>query len=83
MGLTNIPQSRSAVADLLRHARRTAGLKQVELASRLAVPQSFVSKYEAGERKLDILELRAICAALGVPLTAFIVELERELGEQA
>jgi transcriptional regulator with XRE-family HTH domain len=46
-------------------ARKDAGLKQTEVALRLQKPQSFVSKYERGERRLDVLEFGAIAVALG------------------
>ena len=49
-----------------------SGLKQEELAKRLGVHQSFVSKVENGERRLDVLELRDLCEALGIGLSAFI-----------
>lgn len=62
--------------NLLRELRLQAGLKQVDLASRLDLPQSFVSKYEAGERSLDILELREICHALNLPFLDFTKLLE-------
>lgn len=49
---------------LLRQVRKEANVSQQELARRLARPQSFVSKYESGERRLDIVELFDICDAL-------------------
>jgi transcriptional regulator with XRE-family HTH domain len=55
-------------------------LSQAALAARLKVPQSFVSKVETGERRLDILELRQFCRALEVPLNHFVQQLEDELG---
>ncbi|MBI2955619.1 MAG: helix-turn-helix transcriptional regulator [Chloroflexi bacterium] len=58
--------------ELLREVRQRADLRQQDLASRISEPQSFVSKYESGERRLDVLELRQICAALGVPLAEFL-----------
>jgi transcriptional regulator with XRE-family HTH domain len=61
---------------LLRAKRRDAGLRQADLARRLGQPQSFVSKYECGERRLDVLELRHICEALGLSLVDFVRELE-------
>jgi transcriptional regulator with XRE-family HTH domain len=64
---------------LLRKARVEAGLTQMELASRLGVPQSFVSKYESGERRLDVLELRLVCQAVGVSLQEFVRRLEKGL----
>ena len=42
-------------------------------------PQSFVSKYEIGERRLDLIELREVCAALGVPLLEFVKQFEEIL----
>jgi transcriptional regulator with XRE-family HTH domain len=38
----------------------------------LDVPQSFVSKYESGERRLDLIELQQVCDALGVDLLVFV-----------
>lgn len=61
---------------LLRQLRSDAGLRQSELAQRLGRPQSYVSKYEAGERRLDILELRDICDAVGVPLQELVRRFE-------
>ncbi|MEA4856006.1 helix-turn-helix transcriptional regulator [Solidesulfovibrio sp.] len=57
---------------LLLALRKEAGLRQIELAARLGCPQSFVSKYESGQRRLDLIELDAICEALGIPLDEFI-----------
>lgn len=52
---------------ILREAREGAGLRQVDVATRLSVPQSFVSKYESGERSLDFVEVFRICIALELP----------------
>ncbi len=57
---------------LLRQIRIDGGLRQVDLAERVGQPQSFVSKYESGERRLDLLELRQICKAVGIALTDFV-----------
>lgn len=51
---------------LLRGYRLDAGLTQADLADRLGHAQTFVSKYELGQRRLDIVELSAVCDALGV-----------------
>ncbi len=68
---------RSHLRTLLRNVRIEAGLRQVDLAGRLGQPQSFVSKYEAGERRLDVVELEQVCAACGVPLSEFIARFVR------
>jgi len=65
---------------LLRDLRLTAGLRQIDLAERLGVKQSFVSKYESGERRLDVLELRRVCKSLNTTLAAFAAKLESTLG---
>jgi transcriptional regulator with XRE-family HTH domain len=52
------------------------GLSQVDLARRLRRPQSFVSKYESGQRRLDLIELRAISRALGVDLLDLVRRFE-------
>jgi transcriptional regulator with XRE-family HTH domain len=46
-------------------ARKKAGLTQVEVANALKKPQSFVSKYESGERLLDVAEFLEIARILG------------------
>lgn len=61
---------------LLRQLREEAGLTQAQVAERLDEPQSFVSKYEAGERRLDVIELRQVTEALGVPLRDLLEQLE-------
>ena len=63
------------LCELLRVLRREAGLTQVEVAKRLDVPQSFVSKYESGERRLDVIELRHVAAAIGTTLDVVISRL--------
>jgi len=64
---------------LLREIRLDADLRQSELAKRLGQPQSFVSKYESGERRLDLLELRQVCEAVGISLKEFIRKFEKSL----
>jgi len=52
--------------ELLAEARESKGLTQKQVANKLGKPQSFVSKYENGERRLDVLEFVQICKAIGV-----------------
>lgn len=63
----------------LRKTRLAAGLTQKELAERLHQTQSFVSKCERAERRVDVVELRAFCRVLGLSLTDFIRDLEAAL----
>lgn len=64
------------VQELLRQMREEAGLRQVDLADKLGHPQSFVSKYESGDRCLDLVELEEVCKALGISLSAFVRRYE-------
>lgn len=61
---------------LLRQIRTEAGLRQEDLAEKLGQPQSFVSRCESGERRVDLLELREICHAVGLTLAQFIRRFE-------
>ena len=68
---------------LLRGVRVEAGLTQSELASRLGTDQTFISKYESGERRLDILELREVCQVIGIDFVAFIRRLDQDLKSES
>jgi transcriptional regulator with XRE-family HTH domain len=57
------PQYRR-LCDALARARRARDVTQTQLATSLGRPQSFVSKYEAGERRLDFIEVLDIAACL-------------------
>lgn len=63
---------------LLIEARKAAGLTQGELAKKLSRPQSFVSKYERGERRLDVVEFLEVALAIGIDATNFIKKLDSE-----
>ena len=56
---------------MLRALRLEKGLTQVDLAARLGLPQSYVSKYETGERRVDFVETALICDALGIGIESF------------
>ncbi len=49
------------------------------MAEALGFPQSVVSKWESGERRLDLLELRDVCEALGISLVDFVKRFEKAL----
>jgi transcriptional regulator with XRE-family HTH domain len=59
---------------LLVEARKTAGLTQAELAARLSRPQSFISKIEHGERRLDVIEFFEVAQALGIDPMQFLTQ---------
>ena len=61
---------------LLRQLRVDAGLTQVQVADRLGEPQSFVSKYESGERRLDVIELKHVVEVMGSTLQDVVRDLE-------
>ncbi len=68
---------------LMVNARKTAGLSQVDLAKRVHRPQSYVSKYERGERRVDVVEFLELSEALGIDPAAIIRRLRRSRGRAA
>ncbi|HKV54446.1 MAG TPA: helix-turn-helix transcriptional regulator, partial [Candidatus Binataceae bacterium] len=66
------PREHKVVGQVLSDIRKRAGVTQQELAQRLNKPQSFVSAYENGQRRIDLLEFMRITEALRVdPRKAF------------
>lgn len=70
-------QRRLRLQTVLKSVRVEAGLKQTELAERLKCDQSFVSRYERGERRLDLIELDQIASACGVDLVDLVRRYSR------
>ena len=66
---------------LFHRVRAEAGLSQEALAKKLGKPKSFVSKYESGARRLDLLELRDVCIAMGVSVVAFVRRFDKLIRE--
>jgi transcriptional regulator with XRE-family HTH domain len=64
--------------ELLVELRKGAGVTQAELSQRLDRPQSFVSKYERGERRLDVVEFGQVAKALGVNPVNVLAKFYRE-----
>jgi transcriptional regulator with XRE-family HTH domain len=60
-------------------ARHAAGLTQQQLANRLGRPQSFVAKYEGGERRVDVVELFEIAAALDADARRIVQAVSKSL----
>lgn len=76
-----VEREQRALQELLRELRLEAGLRQVDVAKAMNFPQSMVSKYEAGERRLDIPEVRALCEMFGLTLSQFVEKLDNRLRE--
>ena len=60
------------LASMVREARQAKGVTMRELADRLGRPHTVVAKIESGERRVDLVELEAICDALGISLIEFV-----------
>jgi len=61
---------------LLRQAREDAGLRQIDVATQLGVPQSYVAKVESGERKLSFIEVLDLCKAIDLDPIALVDRLK-------
>lgn len=64
---------------VLRDTREGAGLTQAQFARKIGETQTFVSKCERGERRIDLIELRTFCRVLGVSLKRFVSAMERAI----
>lgn len=73
---------RKVLQNILKQARTDACITQQELAALLDRPQSYVSKYESGERRLDFIEVLDICDALEVAPGKVILAYRQRLGSQ-
>jgi transcriptional regulator with XRE-family HTH domain len=67
-----LKESRRRLCTALREAREAAGLTQTDLAKRLGVGQSYVSKIENGDRRIEVAELVLVCRALDIDPVKFI-----------
>ena len=75
-------QQYRAMLGLLRECRVESGVKQVDLVRDLSLDQSTISRIETGDRRLDVIELRHFCAALGITLPDFVSRLEIRLAKE-
>jgi transcriptional regulator with XRE-family HTH domain len=69
----------AAFLKVLRHTRKRSGFTQIQLAEKIAETQTFVSKCERGERRIDVVELRSFCEAFGMPLKQFVTVFEKAI----
>ncbi len=67
------------LGEVLVRARERAGLKQSDVAARLALPASYLSKVENGTRRLDVIELIQIADAMDTDPAEIVRELRRAL----
>ena len=72
----------SVVTDLLKELRKDAGITQVQMAEMLGQTQSLFSKYERGEVRLDVIQLRTIAEKLGLTLTKFAERIDKRLAAE-
>jgi transcriptional regulator with XRE-family HTH domain len=68
---------------LLREQREAAGITQVELAARLGETQSYISKVERGERRLDLVQLGFFCRNIGMSLTEFVAQFQKHTNKRS
>jgi transcriptional regulator with XRE-family HTH domain len=68
-------RSYAAFTELLKEERRNAGLTQAALAKKLRRPQSYVSKYERGDRRLDVIEFIEVARVIGFDVHDFLRKL--------
>jgi transcriptional regulator with XRE-family HTH domain len=64
---------------LLIAAREQSGLTQTQVSKKLGRPQSFVAKYEGGERRLDVVEFVEVCAALGIDPKRILTAIKKHI----
>ncbi len=78
----NNPKEHKLAGETLAEHRKSAGITQQELAQRLGKPQSFVSSYERGQRRIDLLELSRIADEIGADPAKICVEILGKLAKK-
>jgi transcriptional regulator with XRE-family HTH domain len=68
---TRYTQAEDVFRELIKETRLAKNLTQADVAKRLGLPQSYVSKYESGERRLDFVETVLVCEALAMSIEDF------------
>jgi len=67
---------------LLRNIRKEENLSQIDLAKKLGKTQTFISKCERGERRIDAVELLMFCTAMGIDFSEFAKKLQTAIGRK-
>lgn len=70
--------AQQALRATLKKVRISSGFNQSQLADKLGKPQSYISKYESGERKIDYIEVKTICGVCGITVAMFDDLLENK-----
>ena len=78
---TAYTQANDIFRELLKETRVAKSLTQADVAKSLGVPQSYVSKYESGERRLDFVETALVCEALGMSIEDFAAAYSAKLAK--
>lgn len=68
-------EKQQLLCDLLMKGRKKAGITQTQLAKKLGKPQSFVAKYEGGERRLDVIEFLEVAEIIDADAFAILKKL--------
>lgn len=82
MGKTIRSPQQLRLQAILRGRRKAKGLTQAELAAKLKKPQSYVAKYEIGERRLDVIELIAVACTLECDAAEIVRDLIEARAEE-
>jgi transcriptional regulator with XRE-family HTH domain len=69
----------TVLREMLRKLREGNGLTQEQFAERLGRPRNYISRYEVGEKMLDVPEVRQLLEALGKPFVEFMKEYDDTL----
>jgi len=75
------PEHRILVT-MLREEREKAALTQAQLAKKLGVTQSLISKWENHDIRIDLVQLQAVCVATGGSLSRFVKNFEKRVGKK-
>lgn len=81
MSKTRYTQADDAFRELLKETRVAKNLTQAQVAALLNLPQSYVSKYESGERRLDFVETVLVCESLGLSIEEFATTYSAKVGK--
>ena len=81
MSKTTYSQANDIFRELLKETRVAKNLTQADVAKSLGLPQSYVSKYESGERRLDFVETVLVCEALGMSIEDFAAAYSTKLAK--